>query len=193
MSEQQRKEKEQDPSPPKIKERSTVKKSSEEKQRKLAIARELEEKVADGDVGSKQKQVETSELASSMASESQPLVDDIQEISAVKSTTIVSSDGYSSGSGQNAVRESDTGPEEELVGDSQVMTSKQVQLSGANLEVQDTQRREPHHPGALLPKFPVMKVGTSLTIPSDRVSRLIGDADVMHRFKLVKQYVHLIL
>lgn len=189
MSEQQRREKEQDPSPPKIKERSTVKKSSEEKQRK-AVARELEEKIADGDVGLKQKQVETSELASSMASESQPL-GDIQEISAVEST-IVSSDKYSSESGQNAIRESDTGPEQELVGDSQVMTSKQVQLSGANLEVQDTQRREPHHPG-VLSKFPVMKVGTSLTIPSDRVSRLIGDADVMHRFKLVKQYVHLIL
>lgn len=183
MREQQRKEKEQDPSPPKIKERSTIKKSSEEKQKK-AVAGDLEERVADGDVGLKQNVVETSELASPMASASQPL-GDIEEISTVKPTI----DEYSSESGQ---RELNIGPEEELVGDTQILASKDGQLSGANLEVQDTQRREPHHPGAR-PKFPVMKVGTSLTIPSDRVSRLIGDADVMHRFKLVKQYVHLIL
>lgn len=189
IEEQRRKEKEQDLSPPKIKERSTVKKSSEEKQKK-AIARDLEEGAVDGDVGLKQKEAGASELTSSMASASQPL-GDIKEISAVESTA-VSSDEYLSGSGQKAVGELDISPEEELVGDGQAMAAKEGQPSGANLEVQDTQRHEPHHPG-VRPKFPVMKVGTSLTIPSDRVSRLIGDADVMHRFKLVKQYVHLIL
>lgn len=105
---------------------------------------------------------------------------------AVKSTQVISGRGAREGSGKTT-----NVKVEEVMGDHQIVTSKENGHLVSDLEVQDT-----HH-GVQLPntepascgqrtliRLAAMKAGTSLTLPpSVRVSELQDEADFMHRFK----------
>lgn len=103
---------------------------------------------------------------------------------AVKSTQVISGRGATEGKTTNV-------KVEEVMGDHQIVTSKENDPLVSDLEVQDTQRgvqlphTEPASSGQrTLIRLAAMKAGTSLTLPpSVRVSELQDEADFMHRFK----------